>query len=192
MKVLFQPVKPFVINQPFGANQACVSLDGTKKVIYCNGNNPPEGYKSLYGDGGHKGVDLKAYNGQEVYAAQDGKVYKIDTELKSGLDVRIESEVNGVKFRHIYEHLMGHNVEVGDTVHVGKLIGWANNTGYSSGDHLHFQYEVWNGKTWVKTDPLPDMENIYALDFLGLQNKVKYLTELVAKLLDNWAYKLRK
>lgn len=191
-KVLFQPVSPWHINQSFGANDACVTKDGTKKVIVCDGNNPPAGYKSLYGAKGHLGLDLRAKHGQEVYAARDGVVYKIDTDPKSGLDIRIESEDGDLKFRCIYEHLMGYQPKVGDKVTTGQLIGWADNTGYSSGDHLHFQFEIWNGKSWIPTDPMPYMENVFAKDFLAKYNKVKYLIEQVAILADKFADYLRK
>lgn len=191
MKLLFRPVKPFYITQFFGENKACVSLDGTNKVIYCDGTNPPAGYKSLYGPQGHGALDIATSHGQEVYAAQDGIVYQIDTSKKSGLDVRIESEKHGTKFRHIYEHLMGYQVKVGDVVRVGQLIGWADNTGYSSGDHLHFQFSVWNGMEWVKTDPMPYMEAMFAPDMLAMEDKVLYIKQALAKLLDNWATSLR-
>ncbi len=190
-KLLFQPLKPFRINQQFAENRSCITTDGTKKVITCDGKNPPPGYKSLYGKDGHGGLDLMAFHGQEVYCAQTGVVYKIDTDAKSGLDVRVESVIQGVKFRHIYEHLMGYQPKVGDTVKVGKLIGWADNTGYSSGDHLHFQVEMWDGEAWVKVDPLRYMEPIFAPDFLKLIDKVTYLKEVVARWLDTAAYKLR-
>jgi len=192
MKFLFQPVKPFVINQKFGENNACVTTDGTNKVISCDGNNPPAGYKSLYGSSGHKGLDLRTAHGQEVYCAQDGKVIHIDTNPKSGLDVRVQHEYKGDIYCTIYEHLLGYQPKVGDSLRVGQLIGWADNTGYSSGDHLHFELQKWDGKAWVSTDPMPHMENMFALDWLALEDKVKYLAEVVAKLLDNWASKLRK
>ena len=191
MKLLFRPVNPFYITQTFGENRACVSLDGTKKVITCDGNNPPAGYKSLYGEKGHGAIDIATTHGQEVYAAQDGTVYQIDTSEKSGLDVRIESEKHGIKFRHIYEHLMGYQVKVGDKVRVGQLIGWADNTGYSSGDHLHFQFSVWNGLEWVKNDPMPYMEPTFAPDMLRMEDKVLYLKEVIARLLDRTATSLR-
>lgn len=191
-KFLFQPVNPFHINQNFGANGACVSTDGKNTVITCDGHNPPEGYKSLYGKGGHKGMDLRAGHGQEVYASQDGIVYKIDTDPKSGLDVRIEHEHKGKKYRTIYEHLMGYQVKVGDKVRVGQLIGWADNSGYSSGDHLHFQLEELQGTKWMPIDPLPLMEPVFALKWLRTEDTFLYLKELVAKLLDNTAFNLRK
>lgn len=191
MKVLFQPVSPFHINQRFGENSACVSLDGKKTVVICDGTNPPAGYKSLYGVKGHLGLDLRATHGQEVYCAQTGVVYKIDTDAKSGLDIRVESEMNGIKFRHIYEHLLGYQPKVGDKVQVGQLLGWADNTGYSSGNHLHFQFEVWNGKEWVPSDPLPYMEDKFARTFLSEYNQVLHLKEMVALLADRLAVYLR-
>ena len=191
-KIIFQPVKPFHITQPFGGNRICISTDGKNKVITCDGLNPPEGYKSLYGKEGHGGVDVRAYHGQELYACQGGTVYSIDTNPKSGLDVRIESNENGIKFRLIYEHLMGYQVKVGDKVKVGQLIGWTDNTGYSSGDHLHLQMEVYKNRKWNKVDPMLYMEPIFALDFLKVIDRFAYLKELVAKFLDNIAYKIRK
>ena len=72
-----------------------------------------------------------------------------------------------------------------------QLIGWADITGYSSGDHLHFQFEVWDGSTWIPTDPIPYMEPTFAKDFLAKYNKVLYLKEQLAKLADNLAVYLR-
>jgi murein DD-endopeptidase MepM/ murein hydrolase activator NlpD len=190
-KIIYQPVKPFRLNQAFGENTACISTDGKKKVIWCDGLNPPEGYKSVYGKDGHLGLDLMAFHGQEVYNAQEGTVYRVDANPSSGLDVRVESEKNGIKFRHIYEHLLGYQHKVGDYIKTGQLIGWADNTGYSSGNHLHFQMEVFDGKRWVPVDPMLYMEPVFALDILKLVDKIKFLKELIAKLLDRSATKLR-
>jgi murein DD-endopeptidase MepM/ murein hydrolase activator NlpD len=99
MKLIFKPLKPFQISQAFGENKACKPIDGTQKTITCDGHNPPEGWVSLYGPLGHQAIDLYASHGQPVYAAQDGVVYKIDTDAKSGLDVRLEHELKGQKFR---------------------------------------------------------------------------------------------
>lgn len=188
-KIIFQPVKPFILHQKFGENDACVDIATGKKVITADGNNPPAGYRSLYGPKGHTGIDLRAYHGQPVYCAQDGVVDQIDTQERSGLDVRVVSTVGAKKYRHIYEHLLGYQPKKGDTLKVGDLIGWADNTGYSSGDHLHFQFEEWIGNKWVQIDPLPYMEDRFALEFAGLVRRVKELTALVAEWL---ADKLRK
>jgi len=182
-EILFRPVKPLKVNQNFGQNDACISTDGKQKVITCNGNNPPAGYKSLYGAKGHLGVDLYAIHSQPVYCTLDGVVYKIDTDSRSGLDVRVESLVGGEKYRHIYEHLLGYQPKVGDSIKAGELIGWADNTGWSAGDHLHFQVEkLINGK-WVPVDPMALMGTIYAQDIRSWKEILARGAELIADLL---------
>lgn len=189
MKFLAQPIKPFKINQKFGENKACIDLATGTKYKTCDGNNPPKGYKSLYGSKGHLGIDLKAYSGQQVYCACRGIVDFIDTQPRSGLDVRIRSEVNGEVYIHIYEHLQGHNVKVGQEVNVGDLIGWADNTGYSSGDHLHFELRKKVGGKWVSVDPLPLMfegENSFALDTVSLFKRAKETLAVISEWISDY------
>ncbi len=190
-KLFCRPVSPFSINQHFGENKSCVSLDGSNKVITCDGLNPPEGYKSLYGAAGHLGLDLMAYHGQEVYCARDGVVSFIDTHPSSGLDIRVVSVIDGVEYRHIYEHLLGYKPKVGDKVLTGQILGWADNTGFTSGDHLHFQVEKMIDGVFVPIDPLPLMDTLYALDSLSISNQIAYIKEILAKMLDTWGDKLR-
>ena len=183
MKPFFRPVKPFSINQKFGENTICVSLEEPKKVKNCNGLKPPKGFKSLYGPKGHLGLDLFTKHSQPVYCALDGVVYQIDTTVKSGLDVRVESQVGSRRFQHIYEHLLGYQPKVGDKVKSGDLIGWADNTGYSSGDHLHFQInELIKGK-WVPIDPETVLSTLHAQDISSLQERIARLADLLADLL---------
>lgn len=169
---LFQPLKPFRINQKFGENRACVDLATNSVYITCDGTNPPQGFKSVYGDLGHLGLDLAAYRGQPVYAAAAGTVSSIDTNPRTGLDVRIITESNGKKYLHWYEHLQGHNVKVGQWVKLGDVIGWADNTGYSSGDHLHLQLMVEVAGAWTPIDPLVHMESMCALDAKGIFSRM--------------------
>lgn len=183
-KILHWPLKPTKINQRFGENLACISTDGKNDVITRKGATCPAGYRSLYGPKGHQGLDLKAYHGQEVYAAQGGVIYWIDTLEKSGLDVRIESNINGIRIRHIYEHLQGYQGKVGDRVETGQLIGWADNTGYSSGDHLHFQVEQFIGGKWVLIDPEPLLSDYFALNVLLFKSQYKYVAEQIARVAD--------
>lgn len=192
MSILHWPIKERSINQHFGENKACVDLATGKKVIICNGNNPPPGWRSVYGEDGHRGIDLRAGRGTEVYCAQRGRVYHIDTQERTGLDVRIESDIAGHgRFRHIYEHLQGVQVQLGDIVETGQLIGWADNTGFSSNDHLHFEVHKL-GNDWVPINPVLVLSNLYARDVLRINNKLRYAAEMVALLLDNVADYLRR
>lgn len=50
----------------------------------------------------------------------------------------------------VYAHLSGFNVDVGQEVLQGDVVGWVGMTGYTTGPHLHF--EVRAGGDFV--DPL--------------------------------------
>lgn len=191
-KYFYQPVKPFYITQSFGAKQACISTDGSNITINCDGNNPPAGFKSLYGPGGHNGTDLMSKHGQEVYCALSGYIESIDTNPKTGLDVRVVSEIDGHTYRHIYEHLLGYQGKVKDYVITGQLIGWADNTGYSSRDHLHFGLYEKNNLKWKAIDPMPLMHPIFARDHLKTIDGKLWAIELLSRIADNLAYRLRQ
>ena len=45
---------------------------------------------------------------------------------------------NNEGYRHIYWHLQSFNVKVGNEVKVGDVLGISNNTGMSTGPHLHW------------------------------------------------------
>lgn len=189
MKPLFQPVHPFVITQGFGENKICVDLATGRNVIGCDGLNPPPGYRSLYGPKGHTGVDLLTKHGQPVVSASGGVVESIDTQPRSGLDVRVVFTLDGIKHRVIYEHLLGYQVKVGDVINFGDLIGWADNTGYSSGDHLHFSLERVEGSKRIYLDPLQFMNPVYALDAAPVISRLK---EVMAQVIDLLSDMLRK
>jgi murein DD-endopeptidase MepM/ murein hydrolase activator NlpD len=188
-KFHFQPISPFRVTQYFGENKACIKLDGTKGVITCDGKNPPPGYKALYDMRGHLGIDLSTTHGQPVYAACSGRVSSIDTNPKSGLDVRVTLTFGGKVYRYINEHLLGYQVKEGQDVAIGDLIGWADNTGFSSGDHLHFQLEEWRNDKWVPIDPIPLMEPTFSLKYAGLVRQIRELTARVAEWIADLARK---
>ena len=145
---LWYSAKPYYIGQLFGEDKACYNLE-TKKTIGKEGLTCPIGFVSLYqhfGMKGHTGEDLMAKNGQPLYCSQDGVVEEVETEEARGLGLGIitdekydlgEYGEHYVKCR--YWHLKGFTVNKGDQVKVGQIIGYADNTGFSAGDHLHFE-----------------------------------------------------
>lgn len=151
---LYFPVKPFHINQPFGYNLPCVKDFGlpTQEIVTGVDNlTCPIGYDKLYqhwGMAGHNGIDLQAGE-QNVYAAADGVVVEKQTVPSHGLGLGILSNLpvdlgtNGIHYLKLrYWHLKMFFVEVGDIVKAGDLIGVTDNTGYSSGNHLHFEGQL--------------------------------------------------
>jgi hypothetical protein len=146
--ILNYPCRPFYVHQSFGDNSACVHPD-TKKVVTKVMGVCPVGYTDLYlfsGMKGHNGLDLYAPDGYPVYhCAPQGIVEEVVDEPARGKGLGIVSKdrfefEDGDHFAKIrYWHLKSYIVKAGDTVLRGQLIGFADNTGYSSGSHLHLE-----------------------------------------------------
>jgi murein DD-endopeptidase MepM/ murein hydrolase activator NlpD len=84
----------------------------------------------------HKGVDLKAAEGDPVGATGAGKVVFSGPNGSYGNSVVIE-HANGVSTR--YAHLSAPLVHVGDEVSEGQAIGLAGHTGRATGPHVHYE-----------------------------------------------------
>lgn len=148
---LTKPITPFMITQRFGDDLTCVdTATGTKCVTRNPGAACPAGYVSLYaaaGLKGHNGTDFLAVDKQPVYAATDGKVHRVVSEAERGIGVEIISRkryllvgiVRSYRVKTRYWHLDSYVVAEGQRVKAGDLIGYADNTGLSSGTHLHFE-----------------------------------------------------
>ena len=105
--------------------------------------NHPYGEKRNYGL--HEGVDLFARRGDEIVAALDGVVDKVrttDPGTGYGRYVRVYHDLrnfNGKEYRTWYAHLNDVTVTVGTVVKAGEtVLGHADSSGNSTGDHLHF------------------------------------------------------
>lgn len=84
----------------------------------------------------HYGTDLKLHNGDPVVAAFDGMV-RISRYHKQFGNVVVIRHANGLET--LYGHLSQRNVETGDLVKAGQVVGLGGSTGRSTGDHLHFE-----------------------------------------------------
>lgn len=139
---LFYPVTPVSFNQHFGGNAAYYQANGVNII-------------------GHNGDDLMAFHGQPIYAAHDGVAYyEQDDDAGEGVVV-VSNDAFDYKgqqchFKSIYWHMCDPDKEpkyespvyvadgrrknsgTGFPVKTGDLIGFADSTGLSTGDHLHF------------------------------------------------------
>src|SRR3990167_3422105 len=196
-KLFYQPVRPFVVNQPFGANTVCVNVATGKKVISCDGLNPPPGYNSVYTQfkmKGHNGLDLGASRWTPVYASRGGTVIEVETEISRGLGVGIRHDLGADgMWKTRYWHLIGSIVELGQNVEAGQLIGYADSTGYSTGDHLHFEVKRLNqdgsnryqeNGYFGAEDPSPLLLPMYARDATTLRSILEKLLAAAEALLD--------
>jgi murein DD-endopeptidase MepM/ murein hydrolase activator NlpD len=83
----------------------------------------------------HGGVDLKAPQGAEVVAANDGLVVIRDDFFFSGKSIVLD---HGGGLYTAYFHLEDFRVKMKSQVNKGEVIGWAGMTGRVTGPHLHW------------------------------------------------------
>jgi len=88
---------------------------------------------------GHNGIDLGCKVGTQLLAAANGKVIKASYSGYNGGygKVIFISHPNGTQT--VYGHLSRIDVNVGDNVLRGQVIGATGNSGRSTGPHLHFE-----------------------------------------------------
>lgn len=126
---------PVVVTQPYGVN--------------------PQFYP---GQKGHEGIDIRATNGTPIMAGANGTVYRTEDDADSGpygKHVRIEHPHSDGPFKTVYAHLQQIIVNEGEDVIAGQTIGAADNTGNSSGAHLHLTLKkVGDGSDWLQMDDI--------------------------------------
>ena len=105
-----------------------------------------------HGPGLHQGVDIAAAAGQPVFAAADGLVVLAAPTSGYGEAVFL---AHGFGVTTRYGHLSELDVQPGQRVHRGDLIGRVGSTGRSTGAHLHYE---------VRLDGAPVNPLAYILD----------------------------
>lgn len=94
--------------------------------------------------GAHQGADMLAPAGTPIYAAAAGVVRASAESIGGyGVAVMLDSVVGGQRVQTTYGHMIygSRQVQAGQTVSAGQLIGFVGSTGRSTANHLHF--EVW-------------------------------------------------
>jgi hypothetical protein len=104
-----------VVGQKFGANMLNI-------------------YKEM-GMQGHNGIDIPCKDSTPVFSSHAGVVVKLCLKESYGLGITLQDAEGNLT---IYWHLKKILVRVGDKVKEQDLIGLADNTGYSTGSHLHY------------------------------------------------------
>jgi len=88
----------------------------------------------------HRGIDIATYrSGDPVVATADGQVVTVEYVYDYGNYVIIRHK-HGYYTR--YAHLLRPNVQVGQRVQQGEIIGFIGSTGISTGPHLHYEVHI--------------------------------------------------
>lgn len=140
----------------------------------------PGGYNPV---GGHTGRDYAAFQGEKLVAIADGRVWFADHsynlpggpqgwEQRLFLDLTFGGVLVVIEYDDvyaIYAHLSRTDLNAGDWVRQGDLIGLSGNTGgASSGAHLHFEilprYPNYGSPTYGRVHPAPYITGAYRLN----------------------------
>ena len=210
--IIHRPLKKYILLQQVGEDRAGIDVaTGTKIVQRSKSGALPPGYESLYtrsGLKGHDGVDLWIVSGEEVYAATSGIVVVSQPAAENpvrGNNIELVSEDQRLfKAREAYAqvaaefyayscycHLKECLVQAGDRVDAGQLIGYADNTGTSSGDHLHFELKAVTRESGAYkiaalngyngcTDPSDYIADLTEEELLSIYHRVQALEESIA------------
>jgi len=99
------------------------------------------GYKD-FGIKAHDGIDFALPENTPVLAVDDGKVIEFPSKLSAyGNNVVLEHLWGG---RTFYGHLSRVNVQIGQKVGKGEVVGFSGQTGLVTGPHLHFGLDLKN------------------------------------------------
>lgn len=136
-----------------GSSSSGGTTSSSQATAYGTFINPcPGGYVSsrfgyrAWDNSYHKGLDLAAAAGTPTYAADGGRVIRAGWSDSAGNWVVIDHG-NGFVTKYMHHSVL--YVSTGEYVSRGQQIGGVGTTGYSSGNHLHFQVE----KNGVAVDP---------------------------------------
>jgi len=159
---LEQPIRiPIRITQKFRAN--------------------PKVYKK-FGLAGHDGLDYGCPTGTKLYAPMAGTVYVGWAPKTWGLFYSIENDWGTVYLCHLKENYMS----TGSKVMKEQLMGETDNTGFSTGPHLHIGLRVRGVKDAAMkdfVDPLPyfEKEEEQKSKEDGFENKLIEIEKAVLK-----------
>ncbi len=87
----------------------------------------------------HTGLDFRGNVGDPIHATAAGKVTNAGWSGGYGKMVEVDHG-NGLATR--YGHLSEIDVDVGDTVRIGQIVGRLGSTGRSTGPHVHYETRV--------------------------------------------------
>ena len=95
----------------------------------------------------HRGDDLCAAEGAEIYAAADGVVLAAQEHPSYGNFVELDhgTDADGLRWVTLYAHMKSSIVQPGQRVVAGQLIGYVGATGNTTGNHCHFEIQL-NGQ----------------------------------------------
>lgn len=110
-------------------------------------------YVSRWMSSGHRGADICAPYGTNIYASDSGTVIAAGWHYSYGNYVEID---HGNGYKTLYAHMSAIAVTQGQAVAQGDKIGEVGSTGNSTGNHCHFEM-YYNGSLFSAQTLFPNM-----------------------------------
>lgn len=106
-----------------------------------------QGYNGKISHFNQAALDFNFKTGEKVYAARAGKVVALEERYNTNCKTKECAKYNnfilllqpdGTFAEYLHLKQNGVEVKLGDQITKGQLIGYSGNTGWSTGEHLHF------------------------------------------------------
>ncbi|KKN05253.1 hypothetical protein LCGC14_1089240 [marine sediment metagenome] len=203
---IFRPILSDKLNQVFGESKACI--DDRGKVTAKVNDKCISGSQSLYeklGLKAHNGYDHRTWYGEPVYhSAEFNGWMKTEVDSAGGIGVDVVSnepilkctepncnEIHYIKIRYWHgKEVIGFDRK---EIREGDMIMLADNTGLSSGTHLHWSPK-WcnkegrgihrNNGYYGAFDVTPYYDNEFVLIVKAIRIEVLNITHLVRIIID--------
>jgi hypothetical protein len=133
--------------------------------LYPNFGDPRDG-----GSRTHKGFDMLAPVGTPVVSPTEAVVIRIGRGTSAGNYV-YTANPGDETFAYMHLDEIADDLESGDELAVGGLIGFVGNTGNASGGPAHLHFEIREGRN--HTDPFPRLTAEFALE-----DKMEFVEEM--------------
>lgn len=141
---------------------------------------------SYFGPTHPLGIDIDTYNnrGQDVKAALSGKIIFSGGKACCSYGLHVVLEHENEVFT-LYAHMSRLNASIGDVIKTGQSIGVVGSTGYSTGEHLHFEImkakkgQLDEARRKLRSIETPTQEREKRLYSLYYYNPLIYLRERV-------------
>lgn len=123
----------------------------------------------------HKGIDFAAPAGTEIWAVASGVVIVKYNSTSYGNNIIID---HGNNEYSLYAHMLDNspNIEIGQNVDAGQIIGHCGDSGSLGSVHLHFEYRIGDGGgnkdgTIYAVDPRPYLEESMKYNWISFDKR---------------------
>ena len=122
----------------------------------------------------HEGLDIFAAEGTPLVATADGVVTQKYVGDLPGISLEIQ-DAQGIQYFYAHLSAWAEPIQVGDTVHVGQVIGYIGNTGNAITTPHHVHLEIQPGG--IPVPPKPFVDRWLQIAELRAQQLVAQVTE---------------